>query len=40
MPEFDLPDHLGHRLLKAAADHSFDAITVTRALGLDAALED
>lgn len=35
MPEFDLPDPLGHRLLKAAADHSFDAITITRAAGED-----
>jgi len=35
MPEFDLPDHLSPRLLRAVADHSFDAITITRAAGED-----
>ncbi|MFO8100087.1 MAG: PAS domain S-box protein [Salinibacter sp.] len=29
----DLPDALGHALFKTAAEESFDAITVTRAVG-------
>lgn len=35
MPSLDLLDRLGHRLLKKAADHSFNAITVTRAASED-----
>jgi len=31
MPSLDLPDRLGHHLLKKAADHAFNAITITRA---------
>lgn len=35
MPFPDLPDRLGLRLLKKAADHAFNAITVTRAASED-----
>lgn len=39
IPNPDLSDALGHALFKEAADQSFDAITVTRAVGDEAPSE-
>lgn len=38
-PNPDFPDALGHALFKEAADQSFQAITVTRAVGEEAPSE-
>ena len=35
MLDSELPDAFAHRLLETVADHSFDAITITRASGTD-----